>query len=523
LSSLEIARRSARGSFALFAGNLLNTVISFVAIIIIARLLGPSDYGVYSLAVLIPGILLNLLGFGVNSGITRYAAYHLSQQEPDLAKRMTINGVVFILLFGAVLTCVSYASSGFLSDFVLHRPEITSLVQFASLLILAQAVFQAGVSALLGWSYMGKISVTNVFQSILRLAVAVPLVVLGFAVFGALVGYVVSVSLAGVLSLVLLLHSTGSASASPLEGFTSDVRMMLSYGRTVFVGQFAASISAQYVVVILAMIASNSFVGFYQSASNFVTAITLTSGAMTQALFPAFAHLEGTKGDLSRAFAYATKYMAFVLTPIIFLLMGASIQIISVPLGPSYSVASGYLVLLSFANISLLFGLGVLPSFFNGVGRPRFYMIFSVAGAGVQLALAPLLAIGLGLGVPGLIYSILVSNMVAVAIGLYLASRYFQARMDLQAALSILVSSILAFLAVLPLEMSGFNEVFVLVLEIAAFSAAYLTAAPLLRAIGPGDIETLGSALAGLGRFKSLVLPILAYERFIMHHSGHGV
>jgi hypothetical protein len=113
--------------------------------------------------------------------------------------------------------------------------------------------------------------------------------------------------------------------------------------------------------------------------------------------------------------------------------------------------------------------------------------------------------------------------MVAVAIGLYLASRYFQARMDLQAALSILVSSILAFLAVLPLEMSGFNEVFVLVLEIAAFSAAYLTAAPLLRAIGPGDIETLGSALAGLGRFKSLVLPILAYERFIMHHSGHGV
>ena len=106
LSSLEIARRSTRGSFALFAGNLLNTAVSFVAIIIIARLFGPSDYGVYSLAVLIPGILLNLLGFGVNSGITRYAAYHLSQQEPDLAKRMTINGVVFILLFGAVLTCV---------------------------------------------------------------------------------------------------------------------------------------------------------------------------------------------------------------------------------------------------------------------------------------------------------------------------------------------------------------------------------------------------------------------------------
>ena len=152
MSQVEIARRSTRGSFALFAGNLLNTVISFVAIIIIARLLGPSNYGVYTLAILIPNILLNLLGFGVNSGITRYAAYQLSQNRADLAKRMTINGVIFVILFGAVLTGVSYVSAGFLSGSVLHRPEITSLVQFASLLILAQAVFQAGISALLGWS-----------------------------------------------------------------------------------------------------------------------------------------------------------------------------------------------------------------------------------------------------------------------------------------------------------------------------------------------------------------------------------
>ena len=108
MSHVEIARRSTRGSFALFAGNFLTTAVSFVAITIIARLLGPSLYGEYTLSILIPNVLLNLLGFGVNSGITRYAAYHLSQGRPDLAKRMTINGVLFIVIFGAVLTAVSY-------------------------------------------------------------------------------------------------------------------------------------------------------------------------------------------------------------------------------------------------------------------------------------------------------------------------------------------------------------------------------------------------------------------------------
>jgi O-antigen/teichoic acid export membrane protein len=522
LSHLEIARRSTRGSFALFAGNFLTAAISFVAITIIARLLGPSQYGVYTLAILVPNIMLNFLGFGINSGITRFAAYELSQGRPEVAKRMTLNGASFILIFGAVLSAVTFASAGFLAGFVLNRPEIASDVQFASLLILGQAVFQSGVSSLLGWSLMGDISLTNVSQATLRLVVAVPLVVLGFAVFGALAGYFVSVALGGALAFVLLLRKSTGIGVKPLEGLATDVRTMLFYGWRLFVGQFATSISAQYVVVILAAIAPNNLVGYYQSANNFVTAITLSSGAITQSLFPAFAHLEGTRADLSRAFAFASKYMAFALAPVIFLLMGASVQIIGVPLGPSYSLAASYLVLLAFANVSLILGHGVLPSFFNGVGRPKFYMIFSLAGAGVLAVLAPLLGIWLGLGVVGLIYAVLASNLVAVSTGLYLSSKVFSARLDLPATASILASSVLAFVAILPIEMSHFNSLGLLVLEVAVFAAVYLTAAPLLGAIGPQDLEILSSALAGLGRFKSLILPIVAYERLVIRLSGRA-
>jgi O-antigen/teichoic acid export membrane protein len=519
LSHVEIARRSTRGSVALFAGNFLTTAISFVAIVIIARLLGPGNYGVYTLSVLIPNILLNLLGFGVSSGITRYAAYHLSRDRPDLARRMTLNGIAFVLLFGVVLTLISYASAGFLSGFVLRRPEIANLLQYSSLIILVQAVFVSGVAGLLGWSYMGNISVTNVIQSALRLAIAVPLVALGFAVYGALTGYILSVGLGGLLALFLLIRKMGGLKTRPLDGFSEDVRTLLSYGWALFVGQFASNISAQYVVVILAAIAANTYVGFYQSANNFVTAITLTSGAMTQALFPAFAHLEGTKGDLERAFKLATKYMGFVLSPIIFLLMGASVQIIGVSFGSSYSTASTYLSLLALSNVSLIFGQGVLISFFNGVGRPRLYMAYSLAGAGTQFVLAPLLTFGLGLGIPGLIVSIFASNTVAVVSGLYFASRNFKAKTDLAAALSILGSSVLGFFAVLPLEVLHYNSGFVLVLEVLVFAFVYLTAAPLLRAIGPDDIAVLTSSVQGLGSAKSLLTPILAYEQFIIRRS----
>jgi stage V sporulation protein B len=526
LSHVDIARWSTRGSFALFAGNLLSTIISFAAIIVIARLLGPSQYGVYTLAILIPGLLLNLLGLGLTQGVTRFAAYHLSRGNPEAAKRMTLNGIVFILLTGAILSVVSFLSSSFLAAFVLKRPGIAPLVEFASLYLMGQAVFQAGVAALLGWSLMGDISLTNISQAVLRLLIAVPLVILGFAVYGALAGYAVSLVVAGVVELLLVLRKMGTAAAKPLERFAQDIRTMLGYSWTLFVGLTANNVTSQYVLVILAVLPAasvsiaNSHVGYYQSASNFVTAISITSGAMSQALFPAFAHLEGIKGDLKLAFAYATKYTALALTPIIFLLMGASVQIITVPLGSSYSVASGYLTLLAFSNISLLFGQGVLPSFFNGVGRPRYYMAFSLVAAVLLLALAPLLSIGLGLGVPGLIYSVLASNLVSVGAGLVLARRHFGAEMDVKAALSILTCSILAFLCMLPLEMSHLNGVVVLFSEIVVFAFVYMTTAPLLGAIGPRDLRTLTSAMEGLGRFKPFALSVLAYERFIMERSG---
>jgi stage V sporulation protein B len=519
LSDVEIAQRSTRGSFALFAGNFLSTVISFVAILFIARLLGPGDYGLYTLSVLVPTILLNFLGFGVNSGITRYAAYNLSQGDPGVARRMTVNGATFVLMVGVALSAVDYLAAGFLAGAILHRPDIAPMLRISASFILAQAVFQSGVAALLGWSYMGKIGATNIVQAALRLGVVVPLLYLGYGVYGALAAYFVSVALGGLLAYSLLWRGMRGPIASRGH-FGPDVRTLLSYGRELFVGTFVTSISAQYVVLILAVIASNAYVGYYQSASNFIAAITLTSGAITQALFPAFAHLEGSGSDVARAFTYATKYMGFAITPIIFLLMGASLQIIRLPLGSSYATASTFLTLLALSNISFLFGLGVLPSFFNGMGRPRYYMLFSVSAAAVLFALAPLLSIVAGLGVVGLILSIFSANVVAVVIGLYLASRFLDAHVDLRACVSILASSLLAYLAVVAISRLHLEDAILLPVEIIVFVFVYLTAAPLLRAVGPEDLGILQSALSGLGRFQVVVQPVLRYERFVLRVSG---
>lgn len=516
MAHVEIAQRSARGSLSLFLGNLGSTAISFFAIVFIARYLGPSQYGLYSLALLVPGLLLNLLGLGVNSGISRYAAYNLSQGRPEVARRMTLNGAAFILIFGLVLSALCFAFAGPLAQFVLHRDSMTPLVEFASLVILAQAVYQSGTSALLGWSQMGRMATTAVAQSAVRLFLAVLLILAGYALYGALAAYFLSVSLGGLMAFLLLRRSMTGRGSRTLEGFAGDVGVMLRYGRELFLGQFAASVSPQYVLAVLAVIASNAYVGYYQSAANFATIITLTSSAITTALFPAFAHLEGTGSDLGRAFAHATKYMGFILAPLVFLIAGASRQIVDVALGSSYSASSGYLALLALSNVALLFGYGVLPSFFGGAGRPRLYTVSSLAGVLVLLGLAPALGIVLRFGITGLILSVLVANVITTVVGLLLASRFAGAGLDVRACLSTFFSSLIAFAVVYGLSLLEVSDFLLLPVQVAGFAVIYLTCAPLLGAIGDGDLDIIESAISGLGGFRTLVRPLIAYEREVL-------
>jgi O-antigen/teichoic acid export membrane protein len=66
-----IAQKAAHGGLFLFVGNVLSTVILAVGIIIVARLLGPSDYGLYTLALVIPLLLVSLSDAGMSFALVR--------------------------------------------------------------------------------------------------------------------------------------------------------------------------------------------------------------------------------------------------------------------------------------------------------------------------------------------------------------------------------------------------------------------------------------------------------------------
>ncbi|MGQ9468430.1 MAG: oligosaccharide flippase family protein [Nitrososphaerales archaeon] len=82
---IEIAEDSARGGFFLFTGNALSLIILAIGSIIVARLLGPENYGLLALSLVVPSILAGFIDFGMTHALIRYSAKFRAEGKISLA------------------------------------------------------------------------------------------------------------------------------------------------------------------------------------------------------------------------------------------------------------------------------------------------------------------------------------------------------------------------------------------------------------------------------------------------------
>ena len=136
----------------LLAGSFVSNLLLLLNVVIVSRLLHHSLYGEYTLSISPATIFILFSGLGVNTAITRFAAYHLSRGEVEEAKRKTVNGIRFLLLLGTGLSAASYLSAPFIANVIFRQPLLEPDIRLSSLAVIGQIAFQCGIASLVGWS-----------------------------------------------------------------------------------------------------------------------------------------------------------------------------------------------------------------------------------------------------------------------------------------------------------------------------------------------------------------------------------
>ena len=133
--SIGIAKVSAKGGFNLFWGLATSTIISALGVILVARFLSPSEYGLVTIALMAPNLITIFRDWGLDSAMIKYTAQYRSKNEMANVKSILTAGVFLELALGFSLSLISFLLSGSLATNVFQRPAITPLIQAASFTI----------------------------------------------------------------------------------------------------------------------------------------------------------------------------------------------------------------------------------------------------------------------------------------------------------------------------------------------------------------------------------------------------
>ena len=417
------------------------------------------------------------------------------------------------------LSVLSFALSGFLAS-TFSRPAIAPLIQIASFYVLAGALMNAATAAYTGMETMHLNSIMLIVHSIAKTALIVILVLLGLGTLGAVTGFSIATTIAGLTSVLLMFtiyRSLPRPTNSKLE-IIATTKTLLKYGLPVSIGTILLGFLAQFYSYILAIyVSNNAIIGNYSVAVNFVVLITFFATPVTTMLFPAFSKLDAQKDKalFGKIFQYSVKYASFIVVPVAAMVMVLAQPAISTIFQDRYVQAPLFLALLSITYLYTALGSLSVGNLINGQGYTKFNLKVAVLTAVIGFPLSFILISRFG--VIGLIVTSLTVSLPGLFISLRFIKKRFGVSVDWISSGKILFSSALAaIITYVLISELVFSNPIKLTIGIVTFMIALLSTALITRTVNPADINNLREISNGLGFLhKPLNLLISLLEKLM--------
>ena len=517
--SEEIARSSVKGGFYLFIGVTLSTGINALTSILIGRLLGPGNYGLYSLSLTPASLLLIASGFGINVALVKYLSKYDRAGRYGLIKKYIKAGLLLQVSAGIILASIIILYSPFFARYLINRPGAEYYITITSIYIIGILIFNTINQSFIGLNRMERSSILSFLQSSSKFVMAVGLVLLGFGVTGAVTGHSISYLIAGIIGSAILyiyLKNKNDRDTLDEQNDLSKVDIlfkMIKFGFPVYLYSIMNSFIGVYRNFLMSIFASNIEIGNFVAAMNLSTSVTIFIGPISTVLFPAFSRLEKTSeiNIIRDLFQHAVKYSSIIILPVALFIMFLSKDVTYLFYGSSYMFAPTYLMIALIQYLMVGIGSVVLISFFNGLGDTKKVFRIGLLSTLVSIVTYPVLILIYHL--IGLLVAILISIVALLSYGLYLAYKEYHVSIDLKSISRIYVAGMIASIAIYSLRRyidfhrSLYNVIFFGLL----FLVIYLLTLPYVHGVSEKDLDILDDAFKGIkliGYFMHLIFEV---------------
>jgi O-antigen/teichoic acid export membrane protein len=311
-----------------FGARLVAQAAGFVIAVLIARALGPQDFGVYSFMLIGATLLAQVPGAGLDLSAVRISARH-RLHEPERAREVLLVAGLVKAGIGLALALLAMLLASQLAG-VPGNPEYVAALRIAAPAALALAMTELLLATLQAYERFGRLLGVSVLTAALKFAAVALLWALGALTLpNAMLAFLLS-ACAG---LALSTLASWRLWAGPLHQAITALRELLAFSRWFVFATLFGALASNLDVLAVSRLAGAEATGVYAAGRTLTLPLAFAGGALGAVLLPRLSgmgdarqlglQLRRITGLAAGATAIAVTLIAITAQPLVELIYGA--------------------------------------------------------------------------------------------------------------------------------------------------------------------------------------------------------
>lgn len=454
-------------------------LVAFAVSLVLARILGPSDYGTVSLVLVFTSISLVFVQGGLNTALIQKKAPSALDYSSALLVSLGMAAAIYVLLFLAAPAMASFYGDR----------TVEAVLRVLSLILIPGALNSIQVAYATRNFMFRKLFAANLVSAVVSGSVGIALAFAGAGIW-ALVAQQLGNQV--VVCAVLLF----SLRWRPTAGFSAgSVKELFSFGGNILAGNLLVQLFLNLRSLIVGKLYDAATLGLFNRGRQFSTAVMdAVTGSMQEVMLPTFSKSQESPETVLSMVRTSVRTSSFVIFPLMFGLAAAAQALVDVLLGESWGGCVPFLQLFALAYCFQPIQI-ISAQAMRGLGDSKTTLKLEVVRKAAELAL---MLASIPFGAIALAASSVLAGAVSCAVALRPNARVLGYRIKDQLAdlAHPLLGSVVMFACVMTVRLACLNEALTLLAQIIVGVLVYIAVQMTLKD------ETMGALLRRLGRVR---------------------
>lgn len=330
----EPFRKLFTGGSIVFVGEMFGLAISFLATLVIGRLLGPEGYGAIALGSAALATVSTLVLLGMHTGVGRFLPRY---DDPERRRGVLVSAFQLVLPLSIVSGGALIVFADPIAASIFGDESVGPVLQVFGLAMPFASVEKLAVGGIQGTKRSApKVFVENVTAHITRLIFAVIILSLGFDATGVAWAYVLGHAAAAALGMYYLYRYTTLFTRTPA---VSMHRELLAFSAPLIISSIMVKILADIDTFLLGYFVSTADVGIYNVLYPLATMLTAVLASFGFLFVPILSelHAEGDVAEMKHMYQLVTKWIFMVSLPIVLVIALFPELLLRYTYGPEYT------------------------------------------------------------------------------------------------------------------------------------------------------------------------------------------